>query len=310
MSETISKDNTTGSSDEIACQFPDEIFKPSRDAIDGVLRLLGKTLKPLGEELWSRNTFYDLGDGRMAKVGPTVKIYEARAMHFVRSYTSIPVPDLYMVFEHDDQTYIVMELVDGISLRDATHTTNADGSPNYGLGPGLIADDEVTTIIEDLKNIVEELRELGRRFPPKNPWFGAWPEGPLSNCYTWEAVPAAPFKNIDEFHAYFLERLRPRCPDPSTYEALEQIRREAQDHAPVLTHGDLAPRNILVKGGRVVSVVDWETFGWYPDFWERMTIENEDLGSRIRQAVTTVFGEKPSAAQVYLYVDACLGLPW
>ncbi|TBU29392.1 kinase-like protein [Dichomitus squalens] len=305
----IPKDNVTGSSVEFPCQFPEGIFNPSRDAIDDVLRLLGKTLKPLGEELWSRNEFHDLGDGRVAKVGPTVKIYEARVMHFVRSHTNIPIPELHMAFEHDGQTYIVMELVGGISLRDATHT-NVDGSPNHGLGPGLVSDDEMLTIIEDLKNVVEELRQLGRRFPPRNPWFGAWPEGPLSNCYTCDALPTAPFNNIDEFHAYFLERLRPRWTEVSTYGALEQVRREAQDHAPVLTHGDLAPRNVLVKGGRVVSVVDWETFGWYPDFWDRMGIENESLDPRTHQAITAVFGERPFASEVYFYVEGCLNFPY
>ncbi|KIM77987.1 hypothetical protein PILCRDRAFT_11646 [Piloderma croceum F 1598] len=34
------------------------------------------------------------------------------------------------------------------------------------------------------------------------------------------------------------------------------------------THGDLALRNILVKDGKISGIVDWETAGWYPEWWE------------------------------------------
>lgn len=37
----------------------------------------------------------------------------------------------------------------------------------------------------------------------------------------------------------------------------------------VFTHGDIAPRNILVdKSGRILGLIDWENAGWYPDYWE------------------------------------------
>ena len=34
------------------------------------------------------------------------------------------------------------------------------------------------------------------------------------------------------------------------------------------THGDLSPNNIMVRRGRVVSVIDWEFSGYRPDYWE------------------------------------------
>ncbi|KAL2128921.1 hypothetical protein VTI74DRAFT_8468 [Chaetomium olivicolor] len=37
----------------------------------------------------------------------------------------------------------------------------------------------------------------------------------------------------------------------------------------VFTHGDIAPRNILVdKDSRILALLDWENAGWYPDYWE------------------------------------------
>ena len=40
-------------------------------------------------------------------------------------------------------------------------------------------------------------------------------------------------------------------------------------HDIVFTHGDLAPRNVLVlEDGTVSGLIDWEYAGWYPEHWE------------------------------------------
>lgn len=33
----------------------------------------------------------------------------------------------------------------------------------------------------------------------------------------------------------------------------------------VLTHGDLFPRNILVRDGHLAAIIDWELAGWWPE---------------------------------------------
>jgi len=40
---------------------------------------------------------------------------------------------------------------------------------------------------------------------------------------------------------------------------------------PVFSHGDLSSLNILVDGESVVGIVDWETAGWWPPYWEYAT---------------------------------------
>lgn len=39
------------------------------------------------------------------------------------------------------------------------------------------------------------------------------------------------------------------------------------DHA-VFTHGDIAPRNIMVHECRATGIIDWGYADWYPDYWE------------------------------------------
>lgn len=42
-------------------------------------------------------------------------------------------------------------------------------------------------------------------------------------------------------------------------------------HAIVFTHGDLKHHNIMVHDGHVSGFIDWESAGWYPDYWEFTT---------------------------------------
>jgi thiamine kinase-like enzyme len=37
-----------------------------------------------------------------------------------------------------------------------------------------------------------------------------------------------------------------------------------KDHEILLTHGDMAPRNIMVQGSKVAAILDWELAGLYP----------------------------------------------
>ncbi|OAK95130.1 hypothetical protein IQ06DRAFT_64414 [Phaeosphaeriaceae sp. SRC1lsM3a] len=39
-------------------------------------------------------------------------------------------------------------------------------------------------------------------------------------------------------------------------------------HDIVLTHGDISPRSIIVRDGKVVAILDWEMAGYYPEYWE------------------------------------------
>jgi len=41
-----------------------------------------------------------------------------------------------------------------------------------------------------------------------------------------------------------------------------------KDHDIVMSHGDISPRNILVRGTKVVAILDWEMLGFYPENWD------------------------------------------
>lgn len=34
------------------------------------------------------------------------------------------------------------------------------------------------------------------------------------------------------------------------------------------THGDLSLRHVYYLNGRITGIIDWESAGWFPDYWE------------------------------------------
>ncbi len=260
----------------------------------------------LGSEVQAQSRLFDLGDGRVVKTGFAVSFDEVRAMVFVRTYTSIPVPEVYMVFKHNGDVHIVMERIDGLpldKLADLSRTTiERVDKP--------LSEDELVSVMRQLHTIVQELRDLGHRFPHKTPSFGSWPEGPFRNSFFFELMPFKPFLSVDEFHANFVERLGAKYPDGRTYRELQSVHRDGEQYSPILTHGDLAPRNLLVKDGRIVAVLDWETFGWYPEFWEEMGIWNASIPLRLQRAIVEVFGEITHIADTYRYTFWALSFPF
>ncbi|OSD02663.1 hypothetical protein PYCCODRAFT_331233 [Trametes coccinea BRFM310] len=102
--------------------FAPHIFAPPQEEIACILPHLvwpDRTLHVLGRRTHGQNAIYDLVDGRVLKTGRTTSFDEAKAMIIVRAHTNIPVPKVYMVFEHRCSTHIVMERIDGVAHREA-----------------------------------------------------------------------------------------------------------------------------------------------------------------------------------------------
>lgn len=78
-----------------------------------------------------------------------------------------------------------------------------------------------------------------------------------------------PFRSISGFHLHLREGMRfdPRLGS----EVQDLIKRHGRYWPIVFTHGDLSRLNILVQGDEVVGIVDWETAGCYPEYWEYTT---------------------------------------
>ncbi|KAK3172936.1 hypothetical protein OEA41_006262 [Lepraria neglecta] len=186
------------------------------------------------------------------KYGDRVDLSEASAMHFIAQHTSIPVPKVHCAFAHRDNTYIVMEHIDGEMIAQGWMSRS---------------DESKAKIHSQLKEFIHEMR----RIPPPRSGVANVDGGslfdPRISVPTWRF---GPFTSIQAFHEFLHDGLRPGpIMPPGVNDLIAQ--HEGPWPPPTFTHGDLSSLNILAKGDQVVGIVDWETAGWFPSYWEYTT---------------------------------------
>ncbi|KAJ9636922.1 hypothetical protein H2204_005068 [Knufia peltigerae] len=186
------------------------------------------------------------------KYGESRELSEARTLQFVRQHTSIPTPKVYCAFERKGITYIVMKKLRGRSLAVSWKD---------------LSDSSRGKILHRLRELVLEMRSVPA---PGNEIAGV-DGGTLWDC----RLPCGlerfgPFADNDDFHRFLrngVDEAPPGYPDIT-----EMIQLQKQEWgSPVLTHGDLSSLNIMVHKGDITGIIDWETSGWWPPYWEYTT---------------------------------------
>ncbi|KAI0841672.1 phosphotransferase enzyme family protein [Hypoxylon sp. FL0890] len=195
---------------------------------------------------------YRHGDKKViVKSGSTTRMVEALTMKFVKEHTSIPVPEVIDVWQDGKlgPVRIVMEFIEGDPLDRAWDK---------------FTEEEKTSIITQLRGYFNELRQFHGEFIGgidmsycEDPYFasdhGAY--GPYEDEWAF---------NQGLAKAWLTERED----DPFLQGLCDILTKTMTDHKIVLTHNDLDPRNIIVRGSEVVAILDWEQAGFYPEYWE------------------------------------------
>lgn len=250
--------------------FSAHTFNPPDHEIAGILESL-KTAEHL------EGPVYDIGGGLVVKRSKRASVTEALAMDFVRRCTSIPVPIVRMCFRHCDQTYIVMDRVKGQTLKSiALDMTSQD----------------LRQVATRLAGYVRELRALDAGLTVA---MGSWPCGPYDNLL-FQPSPLQEFTLAEQFHEYWIWRLGMRTNLKSIPATLCST---GLSHEVVLTHGDLAAWNIMVQGSDITGILDWELFGWYPDFWELMMASRGSCNDRWQLELEAALGQESEISMNY-----------
>lgn len=186
------------------------------------------------------------------KYGSRIDLLEAQSMIFIARYTSVPVPAVHFAFTHNKCTYILMQRIHGQPV---------------GINWQRRSDASRVKILNSLKDVVLEMRELqthvnidvicsvngGSLYDPRLPT--------ISRRF-------GPFDSVQGFHDYLRNGLNTHSDEGVA--KLISMHSQGWD-APTFTHGDLSSLNILVRGDVIVGIIDWETAGWYPSYWEYTT---------------------------------------
>ncbi|ETS83078.1 hypothetical protein PFICI_04954 [Pestalotiopsis fici W106-1] len=181
------------------------------------------------------------------------RLAEANTMQFVSENTTIPVPKIICAFEHAGRTYIVMERIDGQMLAQGWFKRSETSKAR---------------ILEQLRLMMLQLRSIA---PPQDTGMANVNGGPVYDQRFPTHSYWGPFKTLQDFHRELRSGIEVDHIDDSSLAA--QLRPLIEFHnqpwsAPVFTHGDLSSLNILARGDDVVGIIDWETAGWMPPYWE------------------------------------------
>lgn len=187
-------------------------------------------------------------------------VSEAAAIEFIRERTSVPVPKIYCAFTYRNKTYIAMERLKGTMLADGWLQRSEESR---------------SRILNQLKTMIEEIRSI--RSPHGSSVAsvdgGSLNDPRLPGIGTVYPIPTArrfgPFEDINAFHRW-LRRPHKDADDAFPAEVNDMIKahEETDWGQPVFTHGDLSSFNIIVNDDKITGIIDWETAGWYPHYWE------------------------------------------
>lgn len=214
--------------------------------------LLLQTRMWLGKKRFGSNlgpSVVRLSKTRLIK-GPCERA-ELEGLKYVAEHTSIPVPAVHQTYCVDGHLYIEMEYIQGDNLQDLW--MKHDLSPT-----------KKRAIVEQVAAYINQLRLLQ---PPRKE------EGVVASAGLGPGLDIrvgyrtfGPFFSNDEFHSFLRGQIPLEYPSQLTGESVRQC--HTRQYRTCFTHGDICPRNIIVRNDGVAVLVDWQFSGWYPEYWE------------------------------------------
>jgi phosphotransferase family enzyme len=168
-------------------------------------------------------------------------------LQYVASHTTVPVPKLHAV--HTAQNgfiYLELDYIRGDTLSAVWDDLSAA---------------QRTAIFVELKQHLTILRGLQ---PPAEGTVCSALQNPAYGCRVGFRF-FGPV-NHREFHSLLRKHLV--WEDVETFLGQQVASTQTSSYRTCFTHADLAPRNIIVRQGRIAAIIDWGFAGWYPEYWE------------------------------------------
>lgn len=119
-------------------------------------------------------------------------------------------------------------------------------------------------ILAQIKNMADEMRRIPA---PPGQGISNIAGGPLFDGRLSGGSYHGPFDTVQDFHRYLREGYEGGNENAPDANKLVEWHNQSYSK-PTFTHGDLSTMNIMVRGDEVVGIIDWETAGWWPEYWE------------------------------------------
>jgi len=126
---------------------------------------------------------------------------------------------------------------------------------------------------------------------------------------SWAHSTTWPIRQRGRFHRYLRLGHGGGEPDLPQFDELVAMHK-SNDWPLCFTHADLSSLNIMVKGKDVSGIIDWETAGWLPSYWEYTMTWNVNVYNVFwRQHVDEFLEPRPKELEMELYRNNLRGDP-
>lgn len=170
-------------------------------------------------------------------------------MQYIAAHTDVPPPKFYAVHIEDKQyIYIEMAYIQGKTLEDAWR--------------GLTSNQRLA-IMADLSQHISRIRELP---PPAEHVVSSTLQNPGYDSRIGHRF-FGPL-NIREFQVLLRRYMPTDCIEEHLGREVAAVHADGSSYQICFTLADSAPKNIMVRNGRVAAILDWTYSGWYPEYWE------------------------------------------
>ncbi|KAG4436788.1 hypothetical protein IFR05_007722 [Cadophora sp. M221] len=190
--------------------------------------------------------------------GRNVTLIEGENMLFVAQFPNIPIPQVYAIYTDKDmgKNYIVMENVGGQSLASCWTTLDTTAK---------------TAVADRLRDVFDQLRNLPS--PGHQRYYGSLGNCKLEDSLFWTSdetdVINGPFETEAQLNEAMVRKYLYNNLIPQKAEFYKRVLLLVlQNHSPVFSHADLQRKNIMMRNDGSLVIIDWETAGWYPSYWE------------------------------------------
>lgn len=200
------------------------------------------------------------------KYGKRVSLNEAHLTKLGQQYLKeeeVKVPTIYSAFEEEGIRYIVMEKINGDTFNSMWKHLNQK---------------QKDQVLRRLRSAVLKLRQSSSSEGVHGIDGGSLYHAAMPT-YT---AGLGPFDSVKAFNVYLAKNHNPsqrfqNSPSEGNQFLHDFLTKAWFKPSTVFSHGDLSPFNIMIDKRGQVSIIDWETAGWWPTYMEYSLARRYDL---------------------------------
>jgi aminoglycoside phosphotransferase len=183
---------------------------------------------------------------KSTRIGRSSLGAEKHNLELVATETSVPVPRVHQYFISDEFEHLVMDSMPGMTLEQVWPT---------------LSHLERESVADQVVSLIQQLRELRSTY--------------IKAALLFRKPLRAGLRDTTDLN---MERIKSYLPNEHIVAYIKKRSALMEGQSTVFTHGDLDWGNILIVNKQVCGLIDLESSGYFPPYWEWMMVKRLSHG--------------------------------